>query len=322
MENLVSRPCNYLEDQEQISQLLVSYRLATSLCTYPTVWRLRLLLSSRVWDAAQDARIWENKAGQVIGLAMLWRRQPASPYLVLDRFLHPAYGNDFLVETMLAWGDRRAHDIVDPQKIDLAVYASGFAPGLGWRDPLESFGYKPVVPEPLDQNVYFSRSLGNDLPEPILPPGYSIHPLRGPEELEAYRSISSFAAVNPQHQRELLESDEYSFLIVVNPQGALVAYCEHSICRAEWQGNKPRIGWIDYIETRAEEQGRGLGRAVLYAGLARLREWGADTVMLVTVSGNSPAISLYSRTGFVQVSVPEAPRYEKHITVGDISSEA
>lgn len=141
-----------------------------------------------------------------------------------------------------------------------------------------------------------------------------MRPLRGMDELEAYHSLYSFAAVNPQHQKELLESDEYEHLVVVDAQGSLAAYCECSICRAEWQDNGPRLGWIDYIQTRPEQRRQGLGRAALLAGLARLRQWGAGAAMLVTVSKNTLAVKLYDKAGFERVAVAEATSYEKHIT--------
>ena len=161
--------------------------------------------------------------------------------------------------------------------------------------------------------MYLARSLQVDLPTPVLPPEYTIRPLRDMEELEAYQNLYSFAAVNPQHQRELLASGEYSHLVVVDLKGIFAAYCECSICRAEWPSGHERIGWIDYIGTRAEQQRQGLGKAILLAGLARLREWGADTAMLVTINTNTSAIHLYAKTGFERMVVSESPRYEKYI---------
>jgi ribosomal protein S18 acetylase RimI-like enzyme len=167
--------------------------------------------------------------------------------------------------------------------------------------------------DPGDYNVYFVRSLTSDLPEPMLPPGYTIRPARGKDDLDAYQSLVGFAAVNREHQQELFASDEYSCLVVVSPHGEFAGYCESSICRAEWQGSGQRIGWIDYIETKAGQQKLGLGQAVLWAGLRRLRAWGADTAMLVTLSSNIAANRLYAKTGFERMAVVEMPRYEKHI---------
>jgi ribosomal protein S18 acetylase RimI-like enzyme len=133
--------------------------------------------------------------------------------------------------------------------------------------------------------------------------------------LEAYRSTYSFAQVNPQHGLECFESDEYCHLVVVNPEGEFVAYCECSTFHAEWQDSSQRIGWIDYVETRPQHRRQGLGHAILLAGLARLRERGADTAMLVTISTNTPALGLYDRTGFERVDIAEPQTYQQHIPV-------
>jgi ribosomal protein S18 acetylase RimI-like enzyme len=131
------------------------------------------------------------------------------------------------------------------------------------------------------------------------------------DELDAYEELFGFTAVSMQHRRELLSSDEYSHLVVADPSGALVAYCECSICRLEWQRSGQRIGWIDYIGTRSDQQRKGLGRAILLASLDRLRTWDAHTTQLVTISSNTPAVALYRSTGFTQLEIAEAPGYEK-----------
>ncbi|HRQ42119.1 MAG TPA: hypothetical protein PLD25_29725 [Chloroflexota bacterium] len=91
MIDFLSRSCHYAEDIERIFFLLINYRTAVSRYTYPHPWRLRLLLSSRVWQPAQASRIWEDANEQPIAFVMLWCRRPTSPYLVLDRFVDPAH---------------------------------------------------------------------------------------------------------------------------------------------------------------------------------------------------------------------------------------
>ncbi|WP_138466184.1 GNAT family N-acetyltransferase [Poseidonocella sp. HB161398] len=54
-----------------------------------------------------------------------------------------------------------------------------------------------------------------------------------------------------------------------------------------------------YVQPR--HHGRGLGRALLRAGLAHAREAGAPDVWLATNSENAPAIGFYLRQGFERV---------------------
>jgi ribosomal protein S18 acetylase RimI-like enzyme len=164
-------------------------------------------------------------------------------------------------------------------------------------------------------NVYFARSLQAALPESVLPEGYSARALRGEADIEPYQALYDFAPVTVEHRRELLSSDEYSHLVVVDPSGEFAAYCESSICRAEWQLSGQRIGWIDYIGTRPERQRQGLGRAALLAALHWLQAQGARTAMLATISTNVPATSLYTRAGFTRADVVEPRTYQKAITL-------
>jgi ribosomal protein S18 acetylase RimI-like enzyme len=170
-----------------------------------------------------------------------------------------------------------------------------------------------MTPDPQEYNVYFTRSLQATLPAPILPVGYTLRSLQGVAELEKYNTLYGFATVNLQYRQELLSSDEYSHLIVEDSSGTFVAYCECSICRAEWQLGNQKIGWIDYIGVKPEKRQQGLGRAILLASLLRLQAWGAETVRLITVSTNIPALKFYEATGFTPVTIPEALNYERNI---------
>jgi ribosomal protein S18 acetylase RimI-like enzyme len=311
-----TRACVYTQDKERMIDLLRHYRVTTGVAVYPTIWRVRLLLTSRVWNPEQDICIWETPAGQMAAFAMLWRRRANSPYLVLERFVHPLYASVDLARDLLAWGSQRVEAIGSAQGTPLDVYAQDFAPSLSLESRYDDCGFTPFQVRPEDDNVYYGRSLAGDLPAPVLPPGYAIRPLQGVQEWKAYQSMYSFAAVSPAHQQELFDSDEYSHLVVVDAGGKLAAYCESSLDRAEWQACGQRIGWIDYIETRPEQQGRGLGQAVLWAGLGRLRDWEAETAMLVTISSNAAANRLYEKTGFERLPNLEPPRYVKHVGEG------
>ncbi|HNT74882.1 MAG TPA: GNAT family N-acetyltransferase [Anaerolineae bacterium] len=305
--------CYYLEDQARVIDLLLAYRAAATVYAYPTVWRLRLLWSSRVWEPVQDVRLWEDAAGRVIGFALLWRRRRESPYLALEWVIHPTLATEALVDAMLAWAVARVQTITVEQTASRTLYANALNLPLHFDAAFERHGFTPLPPDPEQFNVYLTRSLQTSLSEPALPPGYILRPLASVDELEAYAAMSGFAAVDPHHRRELFASDEYAYRVVVAPDGEFVAYCEVSICREEWARSGRRVGWIDYVETRPEQQRRGLGRAVLLAGLRQLQEWGAETAMLITVNTNAPALGLYDATGFVRMDVSEMPGYERLI---------
>jgi hypothetical protein len=66
MEIFTSRPYSVQTDRMRVEDLLLAYRVATCVDSYPTIWRFRLLLSSRVWQPAHDTCIWEDGAGRIV----------------------------------------------------------------------------------------------------------------------------------------------------------------------------------------------------------------------------------------------------------------
>ena len=313
MENITSRSYDYHKDQQGLMDFWLDYRAASDVRAYPTIWRIRLLLTSRVWNQEKDTQIWENELGQIIGFAMLWSRQPASSYIILDSFAHPKFASKALLAAILKWGDLRADEIVKEQETPLTVYVTGFSKYDFSTSLMKRHGYTLFPPNPDEHNVYFAKSLLSEIPLPTVPSGYEIRNLQGTDNLESYQALYGFSKVNPLHQKELIESTEYCHLVMVNPDGEFIAYCECSVCYAEWERTNQRIGWIDYVETKPEQQKKGFGRAILTAGLLHLKELGADLAILVTINTNISALNLYNKTGFEIVAVKEYPTYEKQI---------
>jgi len=313
MENITSRSCDYHKDLIRLMDFWLDYRVAFDVRIYPTIWRIRLLLTSRVWNQEKDTQIWENELGQIVGFAMLWSRQPASSYIVIDSFIHPKFASNELLSAVLNWGDLRVNEIAKEQGIPLTVYVTGFSQHDFSDNPLRQRGYNLLPINPDEHNVYFSKSLQNVITLPSIPKDYEIRKLQGVNDLEAYQALYGFSKVNPLHQKELMESKEYCHLVMVNPEGKFVAYCECSVCSAEWERDNRQIGWIDYVETKPEQQQKGFGRAILTAGLLQLKEMGADNAFLVTINTNTPAVTLYNKTGFESVAIKEYPSYEKQI---------
>ena len=75
-------------------------------------------------------------------------------------------------------------------------------------------------------------------------------------------------------------------------------FCDCSIDLIEWARTGQRAGWVEYVGTLEACQRRGLGRAILLAGLRWLRMEGAQTAILVTMASNIPARSVYDTLGF------------------------
>jgi len=314
LSSLIRRSCNYFQDKNKLIPFWLDWRAAFDPRLYPTIWRLRLLLSSRVWNQDLDAAVWEDETGHIMGFSMLWRRKSSSPYIVLDNFIHPSFPTKKIYLEMLDWGSLRVDEISAGQRKSLTLYTSDYSRSSSAGKCLEQNGYSPLVPNPEEHNVYLARIIRNKVDLKSLPQGYSFNKLREMSDLESYQSLYGFAYVNPLHRKELMESDEYCHLVVEGCDKEFYAYCECSICRDEWKRTNQRIGWVDYIETKPEAQQQGFGKAVLTAGLSRLQKLGSQVAMLVTLSTNTPALQLFKNAGFEPVELSEPPVYEKQIS--------
>jgi hypothetical protein len=62
-------PSFYFTHQQRLVDLWLACRAVGDVRIYPTIWRTRLLLTSRVWAPDKDTRIWENTNGQLTAFA-------------------------------------------------------------------------------------------------------------------------------------------------------------------------------------------------------------------------------------------------------------
>jgi ribosomal protein S18 acetylase RimI-like enzyme len=106
-----------------------------------------------------------------------------------------------------------------------------------------------------------------------------------------------------ESQAHWIESPKYDperDLIAVAPDGTFAAFCFCWVDPEANERNNRLEGWIDMLGTRRGFRKIGLGRAMLLAGLLRLKEEGLKIARLGVDSENpSGALRLYESTGFV-----------------------
>ncbi|MBZ0317342.1 MAG: GNAT family N-acetyltransferase [Anaerolineae bacterium] len=280
-------------DLERILHLLITYRGAGYVNRYPTVWRLKLLMSSRLWNE-RDAAVWEDEPGKIIGFAMLSKRHIESTSYGLERVVHPTQNRTEIAEAILNWSSQRLTEIAREQHTALTVGIAPFEQDTSQDIArLESWGFALIQN---GYNVYMGCGLENPIEAPTLPIGFEIEPLTE-SELPEYQALYGFAAVMLEHQKELIYHPQYQHLVIKNPAGKMVAYLECSFSREEWFRSRQQIGWVDYIETHADYQGQGLGLALMRTGLQHLRAHGAAQAMLITTHDNIAGQHLYRKAG-------------------------
>lgn len=286
------------QDLENIIDLLLTARTNTQLERYPTAWRLRLVVDTRVWEPARDARLWEDAGGRLVGFACLPRRTEESFSSGLEWLLHPDMQGSGLLETMLTWALDRVHEratVLQSLTASLSVAVSAF--DVEKLALLERRGFS-LLPD--IHNWYMARVLNGSLPAYQLPTGWCIRRVRGDveHELQAYEALYDFTPLSRSCRQALLGSPDYCHLVIAAPDGTFVAYCEVSINREEWVRHGRRVGWIDYIGTGERFQRKGLGTAMVLAGLQQLEAWGAEMAFLVTMSTNKAAQKTFVAAGF------------------------
>lgn len=154
------------------------------------------------------------------------------------------------------------------------------------------------------RSLHYARSLSAALPDHPLPGGFSLRAVRGEEEVEGLVALhrAAFGTDNMTVEQRLaiMRAPQYQpemDLVAVAPNGELAAFC---ICGFDDTGRE--IGYTDPIGTHARHQRRGLGKAMLTAGLRALKDRGARTAELGTSSENVAMRRLAEALGFACVS--------------------
>jgi ribosomal protein S18 acetylase RimI-like enzyme len=169
---------------------------------------------------------------------------------------------------------------------------------VGRIDALTSRGFtRDRPPWPL-----FRRTTSNLDDRFAVPAGFEIRPMRGDDEAPARAGAARRAfgtKMDPQvhtaRYRAFMSSPGYvpdHDLVAVAPDGRVAAFA------IVWTDDVLRIGQFEPVGTDPDFVRRGLGRAVMGAGLARLAAEGMTHARVMTNGENIAAIGLYESCGF------------------------
>jgi len=165
---------------------------------------------------------------------------------------------------------------------------------------LDKFGFKPESV----RSLHYSLSLDKPVDIFPLPPGFSLRPATGEDEVKAlvdlFRAAFGTEKMTVEERLAIMRAPNYVpdlDLVVTAPNGELCAFC---ICG--FDEDDPQTGYTDPIGTHQRYQRLGLGKAILSAGLHSIHQRGALVAQLGTSSENIPMQKLAERVGFVCVS--------------------
>jgi ribosomal protein S18 acetylase RimI-like enzyme len=264
-------------------------------------------LTSTWQDQGCELMVWE-KDSQVMAWAVF---QP--PWCNLDYAIQTAERGSSLEQEVFAWG--KAQMLAQAKRSAENFYGSvelfEDTPNIEQTIVhLEALGF-----EKFDWSILrFEKDLSQPLAAPELPDGFSIRPLRGEAEVEAYVKLHQAAFESKQMteawRRRMLKHPAYFpelDLVAVDSADRPVGFCVGWL----WQA----VGQIEPLGVHPNYQGSGLGSALEHAALQALQNKGARRMHVDHVSGNEKAIALSLKTGFKQIH--NAVRYFIKTDVAD-----
>jgi len=236
-------------------------------------------------------RIWDDARGEPVGWAV-FQSVDGFDYRIL-----PDVAGSPLEEEMVDWG------------ID-GTRAWRKANGLDDRCVVECWGGDHSRTAILTElgftrgeviGVVFSQSLDRVIPEPRLPDGWHVGGLDDDALIDSrattqYEAFSPGSHTTPDTWRRMMKNapgyDRDFDNVAISPEGEVCA------AALAWLDNESLTGEFEPVGTRPAQQQRGLGKAVLLRGLAKMQQRGMTTAIVGTNATNAAAIALYESVGF------------------------
>jgi mycothiol synthase len=275
-----------------------------------SVEQLQQRFASPSLDRFNDQRVWERTGGALVGYAQVWS-VPSESSLdsYFDFRVHPDARGTAIEQELIEWACMRSHEAGQRHGIKAVLMGRVYEHDSHSRAIFEKRGFQVVR-----YGFRMARPLSEPVREPTLPEGYRLRHAEGEEDIKPWvdcfnKSFIDHWGFHPEtveERRHRLKRPGYrpeQDLVAVAPDGSFAAFC---LWYLDEVGNAQRgtsDGWIGLLGTRRGHRGIGLGRAMLLAGLQRLKDEGADTAKLgVDAENPTGALGLYERAGFEKVA--------------------
>lgn len=314
------RPYTGAADLQRILELKRTCTTPENMYDAPTFSELRTLLTPLPQLNAAERPPREEEQGRVIGhlyrramtqqATMLWEETDGSlvayalmapPSTVLTFQVHPQARGSDLEAQVLAWAIKGAQEQARRRRRSFSLWCRCHEYETERRTLLEGAGFSPLPA----RDLRLIHSLDTPLPLFRLPAGFVLRTGVHGEKLEQYQELHQAVFDGISMGLDYHQSPAYEpelDLIAVDAAGMFVALCLCEPHRVADSSGEYTVGEIGVIGTRPSYQRHGLGRALLLAGLHRLRERGATRVFLETEQVETPALCLFTSLGFRHVS--------------------
>lgn len=293
-------------DLSAIADLINTCEAVDRLDEGTSISELQQKFNAPSFDKARDISLWEDANGKLIGFARLWISEPGE---VTDGWLsfrvHPDARGGNMEAAAIAWGEVRLREVEKQRGKRVKLRSSARADECDRISVLTRCSFKA--------DRYFfrmARSLSEPLPEPQFPEGFLLRQVSCEQDAETWVEMFNQSFIDHWNHHDLTveEFNYYSAkpdyrndldLISVTDDGTFVAFCYCEISQEENDRTGRNEGWIGVLGTRRGFRKIGLGRAMLLAGLHRLKAAGVATAILgVDAENPSGALQLYESVGF------------------------
>ncbi len=279
-------------DRQRIIDFRRAYTTRENAYDYPTVVDLHELLDASTVQETTRACTWEDEGGNIVAFAILALRYCNCYFLIA-----PQASSDEIEREILGWAEGQLRETGNCKAIDSPCRDTN-AERVAL---LERHGF--VRQEA--QTLYMTRPLFEPIPPAVFPEGFTLRQAAGEQELEAIVALhqAAFGTQNMtiENRRAIMRNPAYIpelDLLLEAPDGTLAAFCYCTIPKEANELSGRNEGEIAITGTSPAYQKRGLGRAMLLAGLQRLKDFGVETATLGTSSENEGAHSVYFAAGF------------------------
>jgi len=293
MSGLISRTYRGPEDLQAMTHLLQLLRQRGQK-VYPVATDLFEELADAQVQAG--ARLWVDASGELAGFAYVSQWQNLVDAFSADEFT-PA-----IEQELMDWAVNVMAERNRVKGEHLTLDASTLEDDPARVALLERHGFIRQA----ETSLLLARSLELPFPDPQLPPGFTIRPMAGEPELEAYVALhrAAFGTENMtlDYRRSIMSAPGYQpelDLVAVAPDGSLTAFC---VCQI-FADDQPRAGgklegWTDPLGTHPRWQRHGLALALILEGLRLLKAKGMDTALMGTSSTNLAMQRTAEKAGF------------------------
>lgn len=277
------------------------------------------------FDMGEHTRLWFDHDQNLVGFGMLvaWGKPPVRAQN--NAFVRPDYPDRLaLALEILTWGEGVAWRVAVPQcppEAQVSVTSFTFSGYPFSEQMFAAFGM-----ERIRQFLTMQIDLSTDIPEPVLPEGFSIRTVRVPEEArelyhitdeafsDHYGHVDDPEGKNFDRWEHLKLNDpkfDASLWFVVEAHGE---YAGFAWCHLGMPDDHD-LGWVDTLGTLPAFRKHGVGLALLHHAFRVFKERGMARAGLgVDASSLTGATRLYERAGMKPIAIWDS--YAKVIRPG------